>query len=406
MSDKHFTQESLSQVKEVDLIQMLLVIWKRKWLILGGTIIVTIIALVITSMLPRVYKSSGFVNAYWPYRDIKEEDVKLKKVDLDDFGFKIEMAESKKIIKLFKDKGLFRRFLEINRERLGLDIDFLNSLDINPDNKIKMVFALEQFKKKQENYKNFVIGYQLQAFGSKPRKVEKMIHVLKEYISRIIINNEIIEYININLNWEKYKLTRNKSRVINCRYDMSKLKERENLLTKLAREFPGLNNTQVIINSGKNKSFYTPLQQLVSTKIEIADMEERIERIRREDVISAMRMDLLERFNKLIVGKPQVLIIYDMLEKAREVFSKYLDSIKEDNNEFLQMVKSEFEDKLAYFDQLDSYVIRLASNPSLPRNSISPKKKTILIFSFFSGLLIFILIAFLVEAYISRKQQT
>jgi len=406
MSDNNFTQENISHVNDVDLLQMLLVIWKRKWMILAGTIIVSLIALVITSLLPRVYKSSGFVNAYWPYRDIKEEDVKLKKVDLDDFGFKIEMAESKKMIKLFKDKGLFRRFLEVNQERLGLDEGFLNSLDLNPDNKIKMVFALEQSKKKQENYKNFVIGYQLQAFARSPRRVEQMIHVLKEYISRIIINNEIIEYININLNWEKYKLTRNKSRIINCRYDMEKLKERESLLTKLAREFPVLNHTQVIINSGKNKSFYTPLQQLVSTKIDIADMEERIERIRREDVISAMRMDLLERFNKLIVGKPQVLIIFDMLGKAREVFSKYINSIKEDENEFLQMVKSEFEDKLAYFDQLDSYVIRLASNPSLPRNSISPKKRTILIFSFFAALLIFILIAFLVEAFISRNRQT
>jgi len=53
---------------------------------------------------------------------------------------------------------------------------------------------------------------------------------------------------------------------------------------------------------------------------------------------------------------------------------------------------------------LDSYVIRLAANPSLPRQSVSPKKRIVVTFVFFAGLLIFTLIAFMAETFTNRKQ--
>lgn len=397
-------QNSGTRENEIDLIQMIRIIWKRKWFIILSTVLVTGISAVVSLVLPEVYVSRGFLNAYWPYRDVKVEEVKLGKVELNEVGYKIEMAESKKKIELLQQNQLFDRFLRKNINKLGLDNEFISDLDVDTKENIRVMYAYKTGQKQLENKRNFVVGFELECQASTPGDARTLILMLREFISRVIINNEIIEYININLNWEKYKITRNRNRIIALMYELEKLLEREKVMQGLSKEFPILNNpSQTVVVGNEGKHYLSPLQLLAATKIEIAEIKEDLDRIKRESSISTYQVGLLQKFSNLLKDDPEVLINIDLIDKISASFSKSLKN-KNPEDELFQIAKNDIEEKLSYFDQLYSYVLRLIADPALPRYPDFPQKKIIVAAAFVIALLLFTFLAFVIETYRLREK--
>ncbi len=379
--------------REIDLVLFLRFIWRKKGFILLSTIIVTGISIAISFLLPRVYRSSAFVNSYWPSKDVKGASI--------DIGYKIKLVESENTLTQVLDLDLFEKFAQNNIgkydfvKRTGLTSDECK----NFNKSIAPVHAFDVTGRKAEKKGNFVLGFNVAGEGKNPGKARAQTMLLKEFIASVIVNNEIIEYIKTNLKWETANISRNKNAILHLRYNLNELKGKENEVKKISKDFPSLNDVkQVVIADLKgSRRYLSPLQHLAGIKLEIIEIQGKIERTRRSNSISEYRLDLLKRFNELLQGKQDLSTDAYLMDNIREVFVDFFKQADQ-RDEVSEIVKNEVEEQLVYFDQLDTYVIRFASDPELPKFPAFPRKIIFAAVPLVFGLIFFTFLAFLIEA--------
>ncbi len=392
---------------EFDIIETMMVLWRRKRIIILGTGFFTVLAIIIVLLLPRTYKSTGFINTYWPYRDIKEKKVKLKDKTIKEIGYVIKLAESKTKIELINNNDKLIDFVKFNKDKLNFSISQINNLDdLSENNLIKPAYAYKNVKRKLDNKQNFLLGFSLKGLSDSPEKARQKVIMLKEYISCIVLNNEINDYVNINLSFEKGKLLGIDNRISNLRYELQQLKHKEQQIEKLAKDFPILNKGNRIIMSNKdNQTIYlSPLQLQAQLKISIIEKKQLIEKLNWQIIIAKNKIAILQSFSNLINKSDKNFVDMSLINKIYLIFTNHIKVNKNPNEEF-KIAINEIKERLTYFKQLKNYVFQLTSFPTIPKTPVAPKRKLIVSLTFVFSLFLFIVLVIFRETWQNKKRR-
>jgi len=389
---------------EFDLIGAIMVLWRNKNVIIFGTFIITVISIITVLFLPRTYYSSGFLNTYWPYRDIKEKSVKLKKETVGEIGYKINLVESKNIIALVNDDDKVSGFINSNKKKLNVKGHDEYLLRIVENKLIEPVYAYKRLKKKQDNKNNFIVGFNIKSFGRTPKKAQRNVVILKKYISCVIINKELYEYASINLNWENNKVLNYKNQILKLKFKLNEMTYKEKELSKIVKQFSILNKNNNVILSNKNEKdiFMSPLQVQAQLKIGIIETLQKIKKTNWLNKISDNKILLLEKFSELLKKDGNVSVDLDLIEKLKKIFIKYIDSYKT-KSKSVDIAINDVKEKLSYFEQLKDHVFRFTAEPFIPKSAYSPRRTLIVVTTAILSFLLLSLLIILLDNWKKRK---
>ncbi|UCH94050.1 MAG: hypothetical protein JSV88_27805, partial [Candidatus Aminicenantes bacterium] len=208
---------------QIDLVQLVKVLIKRKWVIIGGTLIITLLAVIISILLPRVYKSEGFFQLgrgidldLEELREIQDEireDLQEKMVDnqtLQDnmllnetlqntemMMMNVSIPDYKKYASRFTNFQQFLQFVKQkikNKEAGDLRLSNIRQSIRTSEalmNLIKPIYAyskkeLKDLAQNTKDFKNFVLGVQLLGEQETPEKAQAAVKLIGEFIKESI----------------------------------------------------------------------------------------------------------------------------------------------------------------------------------------------------------------------------
>ena len=217
---------------EIDLVQLVKVLIKRKWVIIGGTIIITLLAVIISLLLPKVYKSEGFFQlgrgVDVDLDELKEIQEKIRKdfqenmldnqtlqnnmllnetlQDTKLMMMNVSIPDYKKYASQFTNPQKFLQFVKKKRdiEEFG---DLRQSMRTSEDlgQWIEPVYAyskkeLKELAQNAKDISNFVLGVQLLGEQAAPEKAQAVVNIIGEFIKDSILYGKLRDYIATGLN--------------------------------------------------------------------------------------------------------------------------------------------------------------------------------------------------------------
>ncbi len=425
---------------EIDLVQLVKVLIKRKWVIIGGTIIITLLAVIISLLLPKVYQSEGFFQLgrgidmdLEELREIQDEirkDFQEKMMDnqtLQDnlllnealrntelINMNMSIPDYKKYASQFTNLQQFLQFVkkkiknkELGDLRLG-DIrqNIQTSEDLAQWIEPEYAYSKKELKDLAQNmrdFKNFVLGVQIIGEQTTPENARAVVAVLGEFIKDSILYGKLREYIGNQLNKSKTKAKKYDNLIINDELKLRQLTMKRSHMEELLKKYPqakAMQNRELFSIPGSGERYLPPLAQIVGIESHIADIKENLAQNQRKKQAADLKLlfflEIKKRLTADMFGEP-------LLTKCIKLTDTFFD--KEDvPGDVIREVRN---DLAVDFDNIAAFkdVMRFISGPTLSRNAIRPKKVLITAVGFVLGLFLSIFFAFFVDWWIINKKR-
>lgn len=420
---------------EIDLVQLVKVLIKRKWVIIGGTIIITLLAVIISLLLPKVYKSEGFFQLG---RGIDVDIDELKEIQekiRNDFQenmldnqtlqnnmllnetlqdtklmmMNVSIPDYKKYASQFTNPQKFLQFVKKKKTIKELE-DLRQSMRTSEDlaQWIEPVYAyskkeLKELAQNARDISNFVLGVQLLGEQASPEKAQAVVNVIGEFIKDSVIYGRLRDYIATQLNKSKTKSKKHDNIIIKDEFKLRQLTMKRSHMEQLLEKYPQAKTMQdrelfAIQHSGQR--YLSPVAQVIGIESHIADIKENLAQNQREKQLADLKLlfflEIKKHLNNDLFGE-------SLLTQCIKLTDTFFD--KED---FPGDVIREVRNDLAVdFDNIAAFkeVMQFISGPSLSRNAIRPKKALITAIGFVLGFFFSIFFAFFVDWWIMNKKK-
>jgi LPS O-antigen subunit length determinant protein (WzzB/FepE family) len=425
---------------EIDLVQLVKVLVKRKWVIIGGTIIITLLAVIISLLLPKVYQSEGFFQLgrgidvdLEELREIQDEirkDFQEKMVDnqtLQDnmllnetlrntelMKMNVSIPDYKKYASQFTNLQQFLQFVkkkiknkELGDLRLG-DIrqSIRTSEDIEQWIEPEYAYSKKELKDLAQNMKdlkNFVLGVHLLGEQAAPEKAQAVVKVIGEFIKDSILYGKLRDYIGDQLNKSKTKAKKYDNLIINDEFKLRQLTLKRNRMEQLLKKYPqakAMLNRELFSIQSSGQRYLSPVAQVVGIESHSADIKENLAQNQRKKKVADLKLlfflEIKKRLNADMFGEP-------LLTQCIKLTDTFFD--KEDfPGDVIREVRNDLAidfDNIAAFEEEMQFI----SGPTLSRNAIRPKKVLIAAIGFVLGFFLSIFFAFFVDWWIINKKR-
>ncbi|RLA82505.1 MAG: hypothetical protein DRG40_07870 [Deltaproteobacteria bacterium] len=186
-------ERMVREFEEVDLYDYLQVLWRWKWLILIGVVVVTLAAIP-ASYLVRKYESRGVLRLSMPLPSlhVTREAKNLRLVEL----AKIGLPEYKLYSAVFNDPQLFLTYLEAHKiisENELKEVEGNLRAKADLDDHVKPIYAFSEKETRTfEPKEQFIQGVQISWKGASPKMASKMVKALGLFI-RDAIEQKVLE---------------------------------------------------------------------------------------------------------------------------------------------------------------------------------------------------------------------
>jgi LPS O-antigen subunit length determinant protein (WzzB/FepE family) len=425
---------------EIDLVQLVKVLIKRKWVIIGGTIIITLLAVIFSLLLPKVYQSEGFFQLgrgidvdLEELRDIQDEirkDLQEKMLDnqtLQDnmllnetlqntelINMNVSMPDYKKYASQFTNLQHFLQFVKkkIKNKELGdLKLDDIRqnigtSEDLGQWIEPEYAYSKKELKdlaQSMKELKNFVLGVQLIGEQAAPEKARAVAAVIGEFIKDSILYGKLRDYIGDQLNKSKTKAKKYDNLIINDEFKLQQLTMKRSHMEEFLKKYPqakAMQGRELFSLLGSGERYLSPLAQIVGIESHIADIKENLAQNQRNKQVADLKLlfflEIKKRLDGDMFGEP----LFTQCIKLTDTFF--------DKEDFPGDVTREVRNDLAVdFDNIAAFkeVMQFISGPTLPRNPIRPKKVLIAAIGFALGFFLSVFFAFFVDWWIMNKKR-
>jgi LPS O-antigen subunit length determinant protein (WzzB/FepE family) len=425
---------------EIDLVQLVKVLIKRKWIIIGGTIIITLLAILISALLPKVYKSEAFLQLgsgidvdLEELREIQDDirkDIQDKMMDnrtLQDnlllnealrdtslMSLNVSIPDYKKYASRFTN---FQQFLQFVNKKIKTNepgdlrlSDIRQNIQTSEDlaQWIEPEYAyskkeVKDLTQSMKDMKNFVLGVQLLAEQATPKKARALAAAMGEFIKDSILYGKLRDYIDDQLNKGKTKAKKYDNLIINDEFKLRQLTMKRTHMEQFLKKYPqakALQNRELFSIQGSGQRYLSPLAQIVGIESHIADIKENLAQNQRKKQVADLKLlfflEIKKRLNNDLFGEP-------LLTQCIKLTDTFFD--KED---FPGDVIREVRNDLAVdFDNIATFkeVMRFISGPTLSWNAIRPKKVLITAIGFVLGFFLSIFFAFFVDWWLLNKKR-
>ncbi len=246
---------------EIDLIDVFRGLWKRKFFIIGGTLLIILISFVGFEFSPRNFRSKGFLR-------LSSEDNKMLIPDYKNYSI------------FFTNKNNFIKYIS---DTSG-DKDIISFLEYRFDGKfnlneiIRPVYAYspEEVRNFRVNERfNFVKGVDISLKSENPEKSKKIITYISDFIKNSIIKQMIDDHIAQNISTVEKNIVIYSNRILQTKYKINSLKEKKNKLLLLAKKFPSSFQSNIVVSVDKGGYNYLPPKiQVLGIESQIVDLKQ------------------------------------------------------------------------------------------------------------------------------------
>lgn len=425
---------------EIDLVQLAKVLIKRKWVIIGGTMIITLLAIMISVLLPKVYKSEGFFQLgqgidvdLEELREIQDEirkDFQEKMVDnqtLQDnllinetlqntelMKMNVSIPDYKKYASRFSNLQRFLQFVKKkieNKEFADLELADIRR-NIRTSEELGLLIEPEYaFSKKElkdlaqnmKDTKNFVLGVHLFVEQASPGKAWAFAAVLGGFIKDSILYGKLRDYMDDQMNKSKTKAKKYDNLIIKNEFKLRQLAMKRDHMEQLLKKYPQaktMQNRELFSFLGSGERYLSPLAQIVGIESHIADIKENLAQNQRNKQVADLKLlfflEIKKRLNNNRFGE-------SLLTQCFKLTDTFFD--KEDYpGEVVREVRNDLAvdlDNIAAFKE----VMRFISGPTRSGKAIRPKKVLITVIGFVLGFFLSIFFAFFVDWWLLNKKR-
>jgi LPS O-antigen subunit length determinant protein (WzzB/FepE family) len=313
MENQEATPENFS------LIELIKVIWKRKWLIVIGTLVIAILTFAITTFKPKVYRGLAEISV--------SEFKKFRRIDptVNRLHTGLTLLEYNAFKDQFKFLSSFKKYLNMNGYNLTWEDDYsLLSEFIRP------IFAFPRTKRTNKVTENFVVSINLSVDGATPEEAREKTFYLAKYARTLLMNMKLDVYFGLMKNQLSMGNTSLERSIIKLESKIIELKDKESFIEKKILTIPGAtqlvgNSTEMSSATEDNEKYLTPVQQLVATRIVLKESEIKIKRYREIIESNNVLLKYRETLASFLDDKGEYVHKEGLLEKLEahtEVFFK------------------------------------------------------------------------------------
>lgn len=295
---------------EINFAELAVVAWKGRWIILAVTAL-TVAVTIGATLFTAKYESEGFFqfggtipikeekdrvqegqfiqSSQWEERERKSSNSDKKK---DEDGIGIALADYKRLASSIPTFGRFSEYVESQKLEAAPGVAELRRLFLSRDGigkSVQPVYTFTQLDAKQlvapTDNKNDVIGLQIASANSKPEVAQAMAGILGRYAMDSIIYSIYSDSLLFKNSELAARLTKLDNEIIQGTEKLEEYLRKGQALKKIIADHPGaaeVRTQQVISVTSDSVRYLSPVTQLVSTEVQISDMQERIRKIHRE----------------------------------------------------------------------------------------------------------------------------
>ena len=374
--------------EEIDLYDCLRVIWRRRWLIVIGTIGFTIAA-VFASHLARTYESQGVLRLS---AEKAETTVTLPE-------YKIYSAN-------FEDSPSFLDYLEKRKILNSEEMAYLKKkLGTEPvlDDYIKPLYAYGEEEKKgvYDPAKQYICAVQLSWKGTSPESARRVVDALGLFVRDVIEQMVMERYVTVRYKSTYLEVHKLESTLNDLRFSLEQKQNKLADLKKIVESLPEsghIINKEVVSVADGGLYYLPPSTQMIATQIMSADTKLSINETQRNLTISQVELELFTKLKKALREKGTG----SLFERVSGITDGFFQGKDLTKNEIIIVRNKAFAD-FSGFERWFHDIIRFVSGPTLPEKS-TPPKRVVAAIAFILGFFFSLLLAFFVE-FIQRNRQ-
>jgi|LQYC01.1.fsa_nt_gi LPS O-antigen subunit length determinant protein (WzzB/FepE family) len=385
--EKDSIKEDYEEI-EIDLYDYLRVIWRRRWLIVIGTIVVTMAA-VFGSYLARNYESQGVLrlSAEKAETTVTLPEYKIYSANFEASRSFVDYLEKRKILNSEEMAYLKKKL----RTEPFLD-EYINPL---------YAYAEEEKKGVYDPEKQYISAVQLSWKGHSPKLAQRVVDAMGLFVKDVIERMVMERYVT-----EKYQgayedVHKSESALNALRFS---LEQKQNKLADLRKIVDGLPKSGQIISkevvSVADGGYYylPPSTQMAATQVMSADTKLNINATQRKLTTSQVELELFTSLKKAL-REGETGDLFERVSGIKDGFFQGKDLSKDE----ILIVRNKVFSDFSGFEHWFHDVIRFVSGPTLPEKSM-PSKRLVAAIAFILGFFFSLLLAFFLE-FIRRSRQ-
>jgi capsular polysaccharide biosynthesis protein len=357
-------EEQKNHEDEIDLTEIFKVLWKRKKIIIWGTIILTLISIIISFLIPKTYKSDAFY----------------------------VLSSSRALDQ--RSRALDQRTRELDRQLSVPEYKKYYSVFTNPEKFIKYVKH-----QKQLNYDDIESLYEY----SDPHKAKLYVGVISGFIKDSFMYGRIFDYIAENYNISNNDLKNYENSIIETNFSIEKTLNKRNNIKQILKKYPqsrSIEQRQLVSTEKGGYRYLSPIAQLVGIESTLADLKSDLEEHYRRKTLSSLKYAFFKEAKKIMRSEKNGIKLFEKVYQLKDSFFKNLDLKNSVNKEVYNKIIIDLDN----YHYLFYETIRFGSGPTLPDKPIKPNKKLIVVISFFLSFFIFIFSVFIIEWWENNKK--
>ena len=422
VSEKISTEET--QDDEIDLSSILAVLWKRRMLIIFGTLGTTLLSIGISLLISRAYKSEGFYQLGNPTKKIAEialspsynRSKNIAEIEISTIektkSIGVPVPLYKGISMLFFDPNRFQLIASQEKsfkeeELKKIKVNFKTKADINKW--IQPVYAFNKENARESvqlspDESNSVIGLNLSYEADSPENAFIYVSFFGYYVRDCLLFETLYNYIMDGYSNTVSAMNKNENEIIGIEFALlqntNKMKDIQAILSNYP-ESSKIENRQLVSVQDGGSRFLSPVTQLVGIESTMADLSRDLAGLERNRERLIVRADYFSRcLSELTKTGENGESLFLLLNSIKDEVFKTKDL----SNDVVKEVFNNLSIDLQTYDFTFFKNSRFISGPTIPTVHIKPHKRAIVIVTCFTSFFFFIFWSLVLEWWQDKKK--
>lgn len=375
---------------EIDLSALFATLWRRRWLIVLGTLAVTVLVAGLTLILPRAYRSVGFYQ----------------------FGSGVPIPVYKRSASMFSDAGRLAAAVrsepslgERNKGALVRRVQQAGFIK----RWLQPVFAFSKEDQRElaligKEEGNSVLGLNMAFEARTPERASTVLTFLGRYVRDCLMYVTLFNYISENASDAQTDLQKNENARLENRFNTEqqglKLADMQGILRRYP-ESARIENRQLVSVQDGGARYLSPVTQLVGIEAGLSDLRRELAQLERGRKKALVRVEFFARAKGLLDrngtrGEP---LFAGLKALHRDLFSG-----KDLGQDEVREVYNDLSIAIQNYDRNFSTAYRFIAGPSRPLRPVRPERTKIVLVAGFLAFLFFVCLALVLSWWQKNKQ--
>jgi LPS O-antigen subunit length determinant protein (WzzB/FepE family) len=399
-----------TNVVQIDSTVIFAILWRRRRLILFGTLATTLLAAALSFLIPKTYLSEGFYQLGNPEKKIDDDEKIIPKKE-SFIGIPIPLY--KKSAPQFFNPNHFYLYAKDEKYFNDKDLEkvkasFQIAADIN-----KWIIPIYAFSKGDmrelaqmpQEGSNSVLGLSLSYEADSPKKAYQFVGFFGQYVRDCLLYVSLYDYIKDGYSEVISELNKNENKIFKLQFKLQqntkKMMDIKSILTKYP-EAAKIESRQLVSVQDEGFHYLGPVTQLVGIESTLADQRQELAKFKRE---KEQWVILRQYFSKCNDALNKLSINGGMLFSQLKSIKSDIFKNKDLGNDTIKETYNVLNIDLQVYDLAFFTNCRFISGPTFPSRYVKPRKSIIVIWACFLSLCFFIVLTLVLHWWQTNQKE-